>query len=260
VALAYKRLTEDYDRIIEHQPFFINAYALYDKLLSRILDGRRYHRILDVGCGNGAQTVRLARHGDEVIGIDIAEDLLSVARERCQNFAHVRFLKEDARQLPFESDSFDCILSYGDVLSHIVDDYEQALAEIGRVATQGAVISFEVDNKWNAGILYKPHELRAAILTRGKGHDTREWEGMRFKTFTHGELIRLLRKHGMQILECHAHNILASLVPDRYVLEQNGRSRWGSLALTLGKIDLRLSDYFPLNRFGFNTMIVAQKK
>jgi ubiquinone/menaquinone biosynthesis C-methylase UbiE len=260
VALAYKRLTDDYDRIIERQPFFINAYALYDKLLNRILGRRRYHRILDVGCGNGAQTVRLARHGDEVTGIDIAEELLSGARERCRDLPHVRFFNEDARKLPFPKEIFDCIVSYGDVLSHIVDGYEQALSEICRVAGKGAIISFEVDNKWNAGLIYKPRELRDAIRTRGRGHETREWEGMRFKTFTHGELIRLLRRHDLEILEYHAHNILASMIPDRFALEQNKRSLWGRVALGLGKIDLYFSGVFPFNRFGFNTMVIVRKR
>ncbi|MBI3609869.1 MAG: class I SAM-dependent methyltransferase [Nitrospirae bacterium] len=260
VALAYKRLTEDYDRIIERQPFFINAYALYDKLLHRILDGHRYGMILDVGCGNAAQTVRLARHGDEVIGVDIAEDLLAVARERCRDFAHVRFMKEDARNLPFPDRTFDCILSYGDVLSHITDGYEQALFEISRVSKPGALISFEVDNKWNAGLLYKPRELWDVIRTRGMGHATREWEGMRFKTFTHRELAGLLKRHGLEITQYHGHNILASFIPDRYVLEQDRRTVWGRAALGLGKIDLAVSGMFPFNRFGFNIMVVARKR
>jgi ubiquinone/menaquinone biosynthesis C-methylase UbiE len=259
IALAYKRLTEDYDRIIERQPFFINAYALYDKLLHEILDGRRYEKILDVGCGNAAQTVRLARHGDEVIGVDIADDLLAVAKERCREFSNVRFMKEDARKLPFPDRTFDCILSYGDVLSHITDGYDQALSEIGRVSKSGAVISFEVDNKWNAGILYKFGELWDAIRTPGRGHDTRAWEGMRFKTFTHRELAALLKKHGFVITGYHGHNILASLIPDRYVLEQDRRTLWGWLALVLGKIDLAVSGLFPFNRFGFNIMVIARK-
>ena len=260
VPSAYRRLTEDYDRIIERQPFFINAYALYDKLLGAILNGRRFGRILDLGCGNGAQTVRLARHGDEVVGLDIAEDLLAVARERCRNLPNVQFVKEDARKLPFPDQSFDCIVSYGDVLSHIVDGYEQALAEISRVTKPGAVFSFEVDNKWNAGMLYKPGELRDAVSIAGRGHDTREWEGMRFKTFTYHEIFRLLDRNGFDVAACHGHNILASFIPDRYVLEQDRRTGWGRLALALGRIDLALSGLYPFNRLGFNFMIVARRR
>lgn len=260
VASAYKRLVQDYDRIIERQPFFINAYALYDKLLNRILAGHRYEKILDLGCGNAAQTIRLARYGKEVIGVDIAEDLLCVARERCRAFPNVRFMKEDARKLSFPDRTFECVLSYGDVLSHIIEGYEQALSEISRVSKPGALISFEIDNKWNAGILYHPRELLDALWTRGRGHDTRRWEGMRFKTFTHRELGGLLKKYRLEMAGYHGHNILASLIPDRYVLEQDQRTFWGRLALGLGKIDLALSGCFPFNRFGFNIMIIAYKQ
>jgi len=259
VALAYKRLTEDYDRIIERQPFFINAYRLYDKLLHQILDGKQYKKILDVGCGNAAQTVRLARHGEEVIGVDIADDLLSVARERCRNFSNVQFMHEDARKLPFPDQTFDCVVSYGDVLRHITDGYEQAMSEISRVSKTGAVISFEVDNKWNAGLLYKPREFWEAIRTRGRGHGTREWEGMRFKTFTHRELTGLLKRHRFEITGYHGHNILASFIPDRYVLEQDRRTFLGRIAMRLGTIDLGISGTFPFNRLGFNIMVIARK-
>jgi len=44
------------------------------------------------------------------------------------------------------------------------------------------------------------------------------------------------------------------------VLEHNGRSLWGRMALALGKIDLYFSGVFPLNRFGFNTMVILRKR
>ncbi len=257
---AYKRMTQDYDRIIAQQPFFINCYALYAKLLDRILDQRQFERILDVGCGNGNQTVRLARHAKEVIGIDIAEDLMAVARERCRVFPNVTIQHEDARKMPFPDASFDCIFSYGDVLSHIIDGYERALAEISRVAKPGATISFEVDNKWHLGIFYHPSELWANLKTPGRGNTARFWEGLHFKTFTRPELVGLLDKYHIDLLEYHNHNALAALVPDQYVLEPEGRSLWGRIALALGKIDLAWSGRFPINRVGFNIMVIARKR
>lgn len=260
VIAAYKRLTDEYDRIIEQQPFFINCYALYTKMLDKILSGRSYERVLDVGCGNGNQTVRLALHGKEVVGIDIAEDLMAVARDRCQRFPHVTIQREDARKLPFPDASFDCVLSFGDVLSHIVDGYELALAEMARVARPGAVVSFEVDNKWHLGIFYHPHELWRNVLTPGRGNTARFWEGMHFKTFCRPELLGLLNRYDLELVEYHSHNALAALVPDPYVLEEQGRSRWGRIALALGRIDLAWSGRFPINRLGFNIIVLARKR
>lgn len=260
VVSTYKRLKSDYDQIISEQPFFINCYALYEKLLDHTLNGHHFEKILDVGCGPGAQTVRLAQHGTEVIGVDIADDLLAVAKERCRAYSHVQFIKEDARALSFDDETFDAVFSYGDVLSHILEGYEQALAEMSRVAKPGALLTFEVDNKWHLGIFYHPIELFRNIFTPGRGHTARKWEDLHFKTFTYREIRNLLRKYGLEIKEYHGHNILAAIVPDRYVLENYRRSLWGWMALWLGKIDLTLSDRFPFNRLGFNTIIIARKK
>lgn len=260
VVSTYKRLKSDYDQIIAEQPFFINCYALYEKLLDRILTDRHFEKILDVGCGPGAQTVRLAQHGTEVIGVDIADDLLGVAKERCRAYRHVKFLKEDARALSFDNETFNAIFSYGDVLSHILEGYEQALAEMSRVAKPGALVTFEVDNKWHLGIFYHPIEFLKNLVTPGRGHIARQWEDLHFKTFTYREIKNLLRKYGLEIKESHGHNVLAAIVPDRYVLENYRRSLWGWMALWLGKIDLTLSGRFPFNRLGFNTIIIARKK
>jgi len=139
----------------------------------------------ETGPGGRANTIRVAAGGHEkvlkanafrlAIGASALRStyLLAVARERCRVHPNVRFVNEDARKLPFADQTFECVVSYGDVLSHIVDGYEQALSEISRVSRPGALISFEVDNKWNAGMLYKRRELWDALRTRGRGHDTR---------------------------------------------------------------------------------------
>ncbi|HEY5649735.1 MAG TPA: class I SAM-dependent methyltransferase [Nitrospiria bacterium] len=260
VVSFYRQSTKDYDEVIASQPFFINSYALYDKLLVTLLNGRRYRKILDLGCGTGAQTVTLAGYGDEVVGVDIAEDLLALARKRCREFPNVRCVNEDARNLPFEDESYDFVVSYGDVLSHIWDGYEKALSEMVRVAKPGSIVTFEVDNKWNACLMYHPRELLEALCSPGRGHDTRVWEGLRFKTFTHPELVRMTNKYGLELLGYHGHNILASIIPDRFTLKSLNGNMLGRIALGLGKIDMRLSGVFPFNRLGFNSMVVTRKK
>jgi SAM-dependent methyltransferase len=183
-----------------------------------------------------------------------------VARTRCRDHPNVLLLKEDARALSFGPGSFDAVFSYGDVLSHIVDGYETALSEMSRVARPGALITFEVDNKWHPGIFYTPGELVRNLVSPGHGHAGRKWNNLSFRTFTYHELRRLLNRHGMDIVEFHGHNMLASLIPDRYVLERTPRTFGGRTAIWLGRIDLDLSDVFPFNRMGFNSIVVARKR
>jgi ubiquinone/menaquinone biosynthesis C-methylase UbiE len=259
VSDAYNRLAADLDRKMSAAPFLANCYVLYDKMLGRLLQGKRYGRILDMGCGTGLQTIILADAADLVIGIDLAEDLIKLAQARCQQKKNVRFIVDDATRMPFPDHIFDLVVSYGDVVSHIIDGHERAIEEMARVLKPGGLASFEVDNKWNAGVFYIPRELKDACRTRGKGHDTRRWEGMRFKTFTRPELTRILTRHGLSILSVDAHNILASFIPDRYVLEERRNTFWGDVARKLGRVDRAISGWFPFNRFGFNVSVTARK-
>src|SRR5437773_1174216 len=59
-------------------------------------------RVLDVGCGTGEMTARLAElfGAASLVGVDLEESHLARARARCERFAaRVRFQKEDALAL-----------------------------------------------------------------------------------------------------------------------------------------------------------------
>lgn len=260
ITKTYNDWGKEFDELVSETPFLMNSYLLYDLCIAELTKGKRFSRVLDVGCGSGLQSVHLAPHANEVVGIDLSKELIEVAKERCKAYDNVRFQVANACQLPFADASFDFLISYGDVLSHIIDGYEEAVAEMARVAKPGAIVTLETDTKWNFGIFYHGGELLDALRTPGKGHATREWEGMRFKTFTYRELEALLNKNGLEIISCRGHNILSSLIPDRYLLEKGKRSFMGKVALAVGKLDLALSGVYPFRRFGFNFVVTARKR
>ncbi len=265
VSTAYDQMGAGFDALVEKTPFLINCTRLYNLCLqefAKMVTARKtlFSSVLDVGCGSGVQSFYLAPYAKEVTGIDLSPKLIEVAQDRCKQFEHLRFMVGDACNLPYPDQSFDFIISYGDVLSHIVEGYEKAVSEMARVAKFDALITFETDTKWNFGIFYHPSEIIEALKAKGIGHATRCWEGMRFKTFTYCELKALLEKNNLEIVSCRGHNIFASLIPDRYLLEKESRTLIGKLALLLGSLDLRLSGVYPFNRFGFNFIITARKK
>lgn len=68
------------------------------------------HRILDLAAGTGDVTFMLGRAAfrGEVVGSDINEDMLAIAREKQPaELAHVRFEAADAGSLPYPDGSFD---------------------------------------------------------------------------------------------------------------------------------------------------------
>lgn len=84
-------------------------------------------RILDLGCGIGKITSLL--EGDEIIGCDISENAIKIARKN--NSKNKRFIKADARNLPFSDGYFDFIFAL-DVFEHI-PNFEKAISEVHRV-------------------------------------------------------------------------------------------------------------------------------
>lgn len=65
-------------------------------------------RVLDVGCGPGRHALALAARGAEVVGVDISEAFLEVARSSAP--PNARFERADARALAY-TDEFDAVIS-----------------------------------------------------------------------------------------------------------------------------------------------------
>lgn len=83
-------------------------------------------RILDVGCGTGANLEMLARFG-EAEGVDVSSEALAFCRER--GLQNVK--QGEAEGLPYEDESFDLVTAL-DVVEHLDDDLA-SLKEMRRV-------------------------------------------------------------------------------------------------------------------------------
>ena len=90
----------------------------------------RRPRILDVGCGTGANLLMLSQYGDAE-GVDISEDALAFCRER--GLDKVRL--GAGEQLPYDDGTFDLVTAF-DVVEHMDDDLA-GLREMRRVLRPG---------------------------------------------------------------------------------------------------------------------------
>lgn len=89
-------------------------------------------RVLDLGCGSGNAALAAARRGAIATGVDPAERLLEVARERARaESLEVTWVRAAAEELPFADDSFDRVVSVFGVV--FAGDPERAVAETVRV-------------------------------------------------------------------------------------------------------------------------------
>jgi ubiquinone/menaquinone biosynthesis C-methylase UbiE len=113
----------------------------YDRLCSRIED--RW-RVLDLGCGTGALTLRAARRGAQVKGIDVNPQILQIAQERAAA-AHlaesIELCEMGVAELGSEApQSYDAVLS-GLCFSELSDgELEYALTQAYRLLKPGGLL------------------------------------------------------------------------------------------------------------------------
>jgi demethylmenaquinone methyltransferase/2-methoxy-6-polyprenyl-1,4-benzoquinol methylase len=101
------------------------SYDLVNRIVTLGLDKRwrrlaaemcletKPRRILDIGCGTGDLTIKIARlagKGLEVIGLDYSSPMLKKARQKAKKAKvgnRIRFIEGEVSRLPFPDDSFD---------------------------------------------------------------------------------------------------------------------------------------------------------
>lgn len=110
-------------------------------LLAMVAELAAGGRIADLGCGPGHIAAFLADLGAEVVGLDLSEGMVSVARERAPT---ARFVQGDLRHLPFDQASLAGVIAFYSLIHLAPEDVPRAVREIARVLRPGApaVIAF----------------------------------------------------------------------------------------------------------------------
>jgi SAM-dependent methyltransferase len=109
------------------------------------MDVREDARVLDLGCGSGWATRLLAKRAPKgsVIGLDISDEMVEVARRSSEGFGNVRFEVGSAERLPFEDGYFTNAFSMESLYYYA--DLGAALVEVRRVLASGGEFVAVVD-------------------------------------------------------------------------------------------------------------------
>lgn len=132
--LDYDREAAEYDRTRGGEPRAEAAAGAVERLLPA---GTRV--VVDVACGTGIVTRRLAAPGRIVVGVDRTAGMLSIAAPRLPG----RLTLGDATALPLASASADAVLLIW--ILHLLPDAAPVIAEAARVLRPGGVLITTVD-------------------------------------------------------------------------------------------------------------------
>jgi SAM-dependent methyltransferase len=107
-----------------------------------LLGDVRGRRVLDFGCGSGANSILLANRGAHICAIDISEDLLRLAARRMQVNGRngASFVAASAHQLPLPDSSVDVVFGIA-ILHHL--DLRLVRSEVHRVLRPGGRAIFQ---------------------------------------------------------------------------------------------------------------------
>jgi malonyl-CoA O-methyltransferase len=142
--LDKRRVRQSFDRAAAtYEEFSIVQSDIAQQLLQRIVevDAPPPRKILDLGCGTGQLTHRLARHyrGSHVTGVDLSPAMVRLAKSRRRLWSRTQFLCADMERLPFAQASIDLVVSN---LALQWCDAPTVFAEVARVLRPGGHFLF----------------------------------------------------------------------------------------------------------------------
>ncbi len=149
---AYESLAVSYDRLTNDVPYEHILHFVQERLTER---GIMPRSVLDLACGTGAMSLLLAKEGYDVIGVDMSEDMLTVAMDKSWELEDNRpfFVKQKMQKLRLPQ-PVDWVFSGLDSINYLTDprDCQQTFQRVFNCLNPGGVFIFDINT---------PEKLRA---------------------------------------------------------------------------------------------------
>ena len=170
------------------------------------LDAKPGEQVLDLGCGDGQLTARIAAGGIEIRGVDASPAMVAAARQR-----GITAEEAQAESLPFPDATFDAVFS--NAVLHWVHGQDAMMAEVHRVLKPGGRFVAEMGGHGNVAAI---HVALLAVLEK-HGYASVE-KGVNYYP-TPAAYTRRLERHGFMVERI-------ALIPRPTPLEPSGMAGW----------------------------------
>ncbi|MFC0270077.1 class I SAM-dependent DNA methyltransferase [Metabacillus herbersteinensis] len=151
--MIYQGFAYIYDELMQDAPYEQwNDYLL--TIISR--HGNGGNKLLDLGCGTGELSLKMAGNQFVVTGIDLSGEMLSVAQNKAlENKKNILFLQQDMRSMNGFQDPFDVIMICCDSLNYLKseEDVQDTFQAAYQQLSENGLLIFDVHS------LYKIHEI-----------------------------------------------------------------------------------------------------
>lgn len=148
---SYSEFAGVYDELMTEIP-----YDTYAELLMLAADGVSRKKVLDIGCGTGLLSVKLAKMGAEVIGVDLSARMLEVAEERAKSLnLPITFFQQPMQELVGFSDVDVAVIAI-DSLNYVTkrEEVVQTLQNVYDALKVGGVLLFDVHSTFKTDVIF----------------------------------------------------------------------------------------------------------
>jgi 2-polyprenyl-3-methyl-5-hydroxy-6-metoxy-1,4-benzoquinol methylase len=171
-----------------------HAYLL-PTLLALSIDLPPHSRILDIGCGNGSVALQFVKRGHSVVGIDLAEAGIRIARESCPA-GRFEVLAADKQLLEnLGEEPFDLVYST-EVIEHIYDPRSFLAASFSATKSQGKFICSTPYHGYMKNLML-------SLIDGWDKHFNPLFDGGHIKFFSRKTLTVLMAESGFEKIRFH---------------------------------------------------------
>jgi ubiquinone/menaquinone biosynthesis C-methylase UbiE len=116
--------------------------------------------VLEVACGTGRVMTRLAREGVNIVGVDLDEEMLKIARSKSSGLSNIRWVRGDMRSFDL-GETFGLIIVPGHSFQFMCtpEDQVKTLETFSRHLTPGGTIVIHINNddvEWLGALIRDP--------------------------------------------------------------------------------------------------------
>jgi len=129
----YSKLRKLPKRLKKPVPFVIKVLPTFKR--------HKIKNVLDLGCGAGRHCIYLAKNGFDVVGVDVSQSALKMAKAwvRKERLTNVAFMRGTMTNIPLRNNHFDAVVSISVIHHGIKKDIEKTIDEIHRILKKNSI-------------------------------------------------------------------------------------------------------------------------
>jgi len=191
----------------------------------------KVQNILELACGTGNLTIPLTKKNYDIAGIDISEEMLTVAREKAEKEGvELVLLQQDISELDFDVTNLDCVLCACDGFNYITydDDLESVFAKSYELLKEDGIFIFDIssyyklssilgnnmygENRENVAYMWQNYfddeenlvEMELAFFIKDEGGKFERFEEVhQQRAYTEEEILDMLQSSGFSKIKTY---------------------------------------------------------